>query len=322
MSKAKSMYYVYHVPGVKVGMTKDLGDRVFEQQGYDPREVELLYVSRDIEEASAKELEFQKALQYPVDRQSYKDLMKKQKPKPMNEFKINVTDMTTTFPCYARELEAYLIDNRGRHITLNNGTVFVVCDNLIAWCKKHVRTSMYNNDRCYVYNKALTKAMKTSYGRDLASDAAVDWGLASDVAVDWGLTNDAAVDRDLTNNAALSMPEAMEMKVNYEYVTTSCDKCIFPAIREWASERGLYEKGDVKTQYVKLQEEAGEVARAIIKNDIPELKDGIGDMVVVLTNLAHLAGLEIEDCIQSAYDFISKRKGSMINGSFVKNETL
>ena len=84
----------------------------------------------------------------------------------------------------------------------------------------------------------------------------------------------------------------------------------------------MYDKGDVKTQYVKLQEEAGEVARAIIKNDLHEIKDGIGDMVVVLTNLAHLAGLEIEDCIQSAYDVISSRKGSMINGSFVKNETL
>ncbi len=282
MSKTKPMYYVYHVPGVKVGMTKDLGDRVFEQQGYDPHEVELLYVSRDMESASKKELEYQKALQYPVDRQSYKDLMKKQKPKVMSEFKINVTDMTTTFPCYARELEAYLMDNRGRHITLNDGTVFVVEDDLISWCKKNARTSMYNNDRCYVYNKALGKAMK------------------------------------------FDPIKAIGMEVIYDIVrpTTSCNKCIFPAIREWANERGLYDKGDVKTQYIKLQEEAGEVARAIIKNDLPEIKDGIGDMVVVLTNLAHLAGLEIEDCIQSAYDVISKRKGSMINGSFVKNETL
>jgi len=278
---SKPMYYVYHVPGIKVGMTKDLGDRVFEQQGYDPHEVELLYVSRDMEEASQKELEYQKALQYPVDRQSYKDLMNKQK--PMSKFKINITDMTTTFPCYARELESYLMDNRGRHITLHDGTVFIVADDLIKWCKENARTSMYNNNRCYVYNKALIKAMRF--------DPKID---------------------------------AIDMDVVYDLVspTTSCGKCIFPAIREWATERGLYDKGDVKTQYIKLQEEAGEVARAIIKNDLPELKDGIGDMVVVLTNLAHLAGLEIEDCIQAAYDVISKRKGSMINGSFVKNETL
>jgi NTP pyrophosphatase (non-canonical NTP hydrolase) len=106
------------------------------------------------------------------------------------------------------------------------------------------------------------------------------------------------------------------------YTPKGCSECLFPAIRSWAAERGLYDKGDLKTQYVKLQEEAGEVARAIIKNDLPEIKDGIGDMVVVLTNLAHLADLRIEDCIQAAYDVISKRKGSMVNGSFVKNETL
>ena len=282
MSKTKPMYYVYHVPGIKVGMTKDLGDRVFEQQGYDPHEIELLFVSRDMEAASKKELEYQRLFELKEDRQSYKDLITKQK--PMNNFKINITDMTTTFPCYNRELAGYLMSNRGRTIELKDGQKFIVNDNLIDWCKENGRTSMYNPDRCYVYNKALAKAMKA----------------------------------DMPTNLA----EAMEMEVNYEYVTTSCDKCIFPAIRSWAHERGLYAKGDVKTQYVKLQEEAGEVARAIIKNDIPELKDGIGDMVVVLTNLAHLAGLEIEDCIQSAYDVISKHKGSMINGSFVKNETL
>ena len=140
---SKPMYYVYHVPGIKVGMTKDLGDRVFEQQGYDPHEVELLYVSRDMEAASKKELEYQQKLKYPVDRQSYKDLMNKQK--PMSKFKINITDMTTTFPCYARELESYLMDNRGRHITLHDGTVFIVADDLIKWCKENARTSMYNN---------------------------------------------------------------------------------------------------------------------------------------------------------------------------------
>ena len=282
MSKTKPMYYVYHVPGIKVGMTKDLGDRVFEQQGYDPHEIELLFVSRDMEAASKKELEYQRLFELKEDRQSYKDLITKQK--PMNNFKINITDMTTTFPCYNRELAGYLMSNRGRTIELKDGQKFIVNDNLIDWCKENGRTSMYNPDRCYVYNKALAKAMK----KDMPP----------------------------------AIEEAMKMHVNYEYVTTSCGKCIFPAIRSWAHERGLYDKGDVKTQYVKLQEEAGEVARAIIKNDIVELKDGIGDMVVVLTNLAHLAGLEIEDCIQSAYDVISKRKGSMINGSFVKNETL
>ena len=72
MSKTKPMYYVYHVPGIKVGMTKDLGDRVFEQQGYDPHEIELLFVSRDMEAASKKELEYQRLFELKEDRQSYK----------------------------------------------------------------------------------------------------------------------------------------------------------------------------------------------------------------------------------------------------------
>lgn len=92
----------------------------------------------------------------------------------------------------------------------------------------------------------------------------------------------------------------------------------FQSIRDWAQERGIYEKGDPKTQYIKLQEESGELAKAILKNDSVEFIDAIGDCVVVLTNLAALKGYKIEDCINSAYDVIAKRKGTMIGGTFVK----
>tara|TARA_R110001632_G_scaffold194758_1_gene316223 strand:- start:55 stop:813 length:759 start_codon:yes stop_codon:yes gene_type:complete len=98
------------------------------------------------------------------------------------------------------------------------------------------------------------------------------------------------------------------------------NKNIFDNIRDWASIRGIYDKGDSKTQYIKLQEESGELANAILKSDKPEIIDAIGDMVVVLTNLAKLEGLKIEDCIQSAYDVINKRTGKMVNGTFVKNK--
>ena len=66
-------------------------------------------------------------------------------------------------------------------------------------------------------------------------------------------------------------------------------------------------------------EEAGEVGRAILKENDEDIKDGIGDMVVVLTNLAELCGLTIEECVESAYDVISKRTGKMKNGTFVKD---
>ena len=77
-------------------------------------------------------------------------------------------------------------------------------------------------------------------------------------------------------------------------------------------------KGNSHTQYVKLMEEAGELAEALLKNDKYEIKDAIGDMVVVLTNLAVLEGMQIENCIESAYNEIANRKGKMENGTFVK----
>ena len=94
----------------------------------------------------------------------------------------------------------------------------------------------------------------------------------------------------------------------------------FEPIREWAKERGIYEKGDPKTQYLKLMEEAGELSKAILNNDKLEIEDAIGDCVVVLTNLAALCNMSIEGCIESAYYEIKNRKGKMENGTFVKNK--
>ena len=96
----------------------------------------------------------------------------------------------------------------------------------------------------------------------------------------------------------------------------------FDLIRDWATEKGIYNSGDSKTQYVKLMEEAGELAKALLDKDEPEVIDAIGDMVVVLTNLAKLEGLDIEDCIDSAYDVIKWRQGKMVNGTFVKRQSL
>jgi NTP pyrophosphatase (non-canonical NTP hydrolase) len=102
----------------------------------------------------------------------------------------------------------------------------------------------------------------------------------------------------------------------------------FQSVRDWAKERGIYEKGDVKTQFIKLQEEVGELAKAILKNNEAEIIDAIGDIVIVLTNLTELAPLykgystieklTIEDCINSAYEVIKYRKGKMSNGTFEK----
>jgi NTP pyrophosphatase (non-canonical NTP hydrolase) len=111
-------------------------------------------------------------------------------------------------------------------------------------------------------------------------------------------------------------------------VNERCDnpdcKCLNPThfdlIRFWAKDRGLYDGGDPKTQALKLVEEVGETCRAILKEDAKEMIDGIGDCVVVLTNLAELIGTPIEDCIDKAYNEIKGRKGKMSNGTYVKHE--
>lgn len=95
---------------------------------------------------------------------------------------------------------------------------------------------------------------------------------------------------------------------------------IFDKIRTWAKVKGILDKGDPKTQGIKLMEEVGELAKAILHDNKPEIKDAIGDIIVVLTSEAHFAGLKIEDCIESAYQVINLRKGNMIEGNFVKDK--
>jgi len=94
----------------------------------------------------------------------------------------------------------------------------------------------------------------------------------------------------------------------------------FEPVRQWAINRSLYKQGDVKTQFVKLLEEVGELSSAILKNNDAETIDAVGDCVIVLTNLAALKGYNIEDCINAAFSVIAKRKGKMENGTFVKEK--
>lgn len=93
----------------------------------------------------------------------------------------------------------------------------------------------------------------------------------------------------------------------------------FDPIRDWARDKGIYEKGDGKTQTLKLLEEAGELASAILKKNPKDIKDAIGDCVVVLTSVAWFNGFTIEDCINHAFQVIAPRTGEMVDGNFIKN---
>jgi len=92
-------------------------------------------------------------------------------------------------------------------------------------------------------------------------------------------------------------------------------------IKSWAIERNLHE-ADPNKQILKLGEEFGELCQGMAKSKPDQVEDSIGDMYVVLTILAMQLGMDIEDCIQAAYEEIKDRKGKMINGVFVKESDL
>jgi len=96
---------------------------------------------------------------------------------------------------------------------------------------------------------------------------------------------------------------------------------IYDLIIIWAQQKGILDQGDAKTQLIKLAEEHGELAQAVLKEDIPEIKDAVGDMIVVLTNLCWFYNLSVPDCIESAYEVIKNRQGKIINNTFVKDES-
>ena len=256
------MYYLYHIPGKKIGVTRNLNTRVTLMQGYKENEYEVLEQSEDIDYISDREIELQKSYGYKVDRKLYKNLF--------NKMKINATEQTSTFPCPISKLKGRLMDNLGLTWNTEFGQFKITKENT-RWIMANVKTSMYNKDRCYIYNKAFYEAFFNP--KDNGESC-------------------------LKNNK-------------------DCER--FDLIREWAMDRGIYKEGNSHTQYVKLIEEAGELAKALLKKDDLEIIDAIGDMVVVLTNLAAIEGLQIEGCIDSAYKVISKRTGKMINGTFVKD---
>ena len=251
------MYYLYHIPGKKIGVTRNLRTRVTLMQGYKEGEYEVLEQSDDIDYISDREIELQKSYGYRRDRTLYKNLFK------LN-MKVNPTEQTSTFPVPLNKLKGNLMDNLGMEWKTPDYS-FKLEKNHVPWIIANASTSMFNENRSYIYNKAFYEAFFSE-----------------------------------------------------KCVTESKDCERFDLIRQWAQERGIYDKGNSHTQYVKLMEEAGELAQGLLKKDGYEIKDAIGDMVVVLTNLAALEGMQIENCIDSAYNEIANRKGKMENGTFVK----
>ena len=277
-------YYLYHIPGKKVGVTTNLEERVHKQQGYYPGEYEIIETSDDIEFISIGERIMQKCYGYKVDDVLYSELeFNKNKNLNMN---INVTEQTTTFPYPVNKLKGHLVDNLGMTWETDHGSV-VLTHESIKWIMNNIQTSRYNDQRSYVYNKAFAR---------------------------WFDNNDPYNGKTRAGGLFPVGADHRENGVNRNVHSSS-----FDLIRKWANDRGLYEGGDTKTQSLKLVEEVGEICRAILKDNHSDIEDGIGDAVVVLTNLAELQGTTIEACIDRAYNEIKDRTGKMDNGTFKKD---
>ena len=256
------MYYLYHIPGKKIGVTRNLNTRVTLIQGYKENEYEVLEQSDDIDYISDREIELQKSHGYKQDLHKYNKL----KPK-LNKMKITSTEQTSTFPFPKNKLKGRLMDNIGLKWKTPHGD-FELTTQAISWIDHHCKPSMFNNERSFMYNKAFYEAFY--------SEAALN----------------------------IKAPQIQDLR--------------FDLIRNWALERDIISKGNSHTQYVKMQEECGELAQALLKKDRKEIYDAIGDIIIVLTNLATLEDMKVEDCIDYAYNEIANRKGKMINGTFVK----
>lgn len=84
-------------------------------------------------------------------------------------------------------------------------------------------------------------------------------------------------------------------------------------------DKGILPNPDKTAQYFKTCEEVEELNEAILTDNREEAIDAIGDIVVTLIMQTHAWDITLEQCVQQAYDVISKRTGKMVNGQFVKD---
>lgn len=87
-------------------------------------------------------------------------------------------------------------------------------------------------------------------------------------------------------------------------------------VRQWHHDRNLIEGSTDKDQVLKLIQELGELSDSVCKGK--DIKDDIGDMLVVMINIAERNKVTLDSCLAEAYLDIKDRKGKMVGGVFVK----
>ena len=89
-------------------------------------------------------------------------------------------------------------------------------------------------------------------------------------------------------------------------------------VEQWHYYRNLIDGATDKDQVLKLLQELGELSDNVCKGN--DIRDDIGDMLVVMINILARNKLTLEECLEVAYDDIKDRKGRMVDGIFVKEE--
>jgi hypothetical protein len=98
-----------------------------------------------------------------------------------------------------------------------------------------------------------------------------------------------------------------------------CENLIY-MIRQWHHDRNLIDGATDKDQVCKLIQEVGELSSSVCEGN--DIKDDIGDIIVVLINIAERNNVTIAECLDRAYNDIKDRKGTMVDGIFIKETTM
>jgi len=107
-------------------------------------------------------------------------------------------------------------------------------------------------------------------------------------------------------------------KAVIEKLKLSTTDNLITMIERWHFDRNLIDGATDKDQVCKLIQEVGELSDNVCKQK--DIADDIGDIMVVLINIAKRNGLSIRHCLEVAYHDIKDRKGKMVDGIFVKEE--
>jgi len=91
-------------------------------------------------------------------------------------------------------------------------------------------------------------------------------------------------------------------------------------VLQWSTDRGILQHATPQAQLNKTLEELAELFKAESQNNMPEIKDGVGDVVVCLINYCAMKDIDLTNCLELAYDEIKDRKGHLLSdGTFVKD---